>query len=298
MGGFPNGHFYSPVIDPEELRRRADEIWPRALRELPGVDLDLAGQRALLEALRPFAADFDYPEGTAEPGEEPAVFRDGNGVFERLDARVLFCLLRRLVPRRLLEVGSGHSSLLAADVNRRFLGGAIEITCVEPFPREFLVAAEPLAYPAPCAFESMPAAGLAAFPRGVRRVWSSRVQQVGLDPFLALGAGDVLFIDSSHVSKTGSDVNFLLLEVLPRLAPGVWIHLHDIFLPQEYPREWVLDEERSWNEQYLVQALLVHSRAFAVRFGSACAWHLFPELVESVFGSRLAGGSLWLEKRI
>jgi hypothetical protein len=107
----------------------------------------------------------------------------------------------------------------------------------------------------------------------------------------------VLFIDSSHVSKTGSDVNFLYLEVLPRLAPGVWIHLHDIFLPNDYPREWVLEEERSWNEQYLVQALLMYSRAFAVRFGSACAFHLFPELVESVFGSRLGGGSLWIEKR-
>ncbi len=297
MGGFPNGHFYSPVIDPEELRRRAEEIWPAGLRELPGVDLDLAGQRALLEALRPLAADFDYPGGPREEAE-PAGFRDGNGLFEGLDARVFFCLLRHLAPRRLLEVGSGYSSLLAADVNRRFLGHVTEIACIEPHPRDFLVAAEPLEVPAPARFQSAPPSGLGAFPRGVRRVTLAPVQQVGLGPFLALQAGDVLFIDSSHVSKTGSDVNFLYLEVLPRLARGVWIHVHDIFLPQEYPREWVLGEERSWNEQYLVQALLMYSRGFAVRFGSACAHHHFPELVESVFGSRLGGGSLWLEKRI
>jgi hypothetical protein len=274
MGGFPNGHFYSPVIDPHELRRRAAEIWPDRLHEPAGVDLDLPGQRALLAALRPFAADFDYPEGKREEAE-PAGFRDGNGLFERLDARMLFCLLRHLAPRRLLEVGSGYSSLLAADVNRRFLGGATEITCIEPFPRAFLSRGVP----------------------GIARLLAQPVQEVGLEPFLALAANDVLFIDSSHVSKTGSDVNFLCLEVLPRLAPGVWIHLHDIFLPNDYPREWVLEEERSWNEQYLVQALLMYSRAFAVRFGSACAWHLFPELVESVFGSRLGGGSLWIEKR-
>jgi hypothetical protein len=273
MGGFPNGHFYSPVIDAEDLRRRADRIWPARVGEPPGVDLDLAGQRALLEGLRPFSADFDYPEGPREEADPPG-FREGNGLFEGLDARMLFCLLRHLAPRRLLEVGSGYSSLLAADVNRRFLGGALEITCIEPFPRDFLRRGVP----------------------GIARLLEQPVQAVGLEPFRALEAGDVLFVDSSHVSKTGSDVNFLYLEALPRLARGVWIHIHDIFLPWDYPREWVLGEERSWNEQYLVQALLIHSHGFAVRFGCACAQRFFPELVESVFGSRVGGGSLWLEK--
>jgi len=133
---------------------------------------------------------------------------------------------------------------------------------------------------------------------GVARLLARPVQEVGLAPFLALEAGDVLFIDSSHVAKTGSDVNFLYFEVLPRLAAGVVVHVHDVFLPDEYPPEWVLDEGRSWNEQYLLRALLMHSRAFRVLFGCHAASRLFPELVSEVFGGALGGGSFWIERTI
>ena len=116
------------------------------------------------------------------------------------------------------------------------------------------------------------------------------------EPFLGLGPGDFLFIDSSHVSKTGSDVNFLYLEVLPRLAPGVVIHVHDIFMPAEYPQGWVLEEQRSWNEQYLLQALLMYSSAFRVIFGSHLAQLYLAKEVEETFGGPQGGGSFWFEK--
>jgi hypothetical protein len=111
---------------------------------------------------------------------------------------------------------------------------------------------------------------------------------------------DVLFIDSSHVAKTGSDVNFLYFDVLPRLAKGVNVHVHDIFLPHDYPRHWVVDEKRSWNEQYLLRALLMYSSAFQVVFGCSYAFYAFPTLVQRALafpdGRAFAGGSFWMRR--
>ena len=139
----------------------------------------------------------------------------------------------------MIEVGSGYSTLLMADVNTRFLGGSANIRCIEPYPLPFL---DPL-------------------PQGVAELIVSPVQDVPLKTFDRLEAGDVLFIDSSHVSKTGSDVNHLVFEVVPRLARGVHVHFHDVFLPFDYPRDWVLKLGLYWNEQYPLRALLRLSRA-------------------------------------
>jgi hypothetical protein len=123
---------------------------------------------------------------------------------------------------------------------------------------------------------------------------------VPLGIFEALESGDILFIDSSHVSKTGSDVNYLYFEVLPRLKPGVKIHIHDIFLPHEYLKEWVLGECRSWNEQYLLRALLMYSSAFSVVFGCAYAMATMADKVKAALshpkGHAFGGGSFWMEK--
>ncbi len=187
-------------------------------------------------------------------------------------------LLREWRPARLIEVGSGFSTLLAADVNRRFLDGTMEITCIEPYPREFL--RHDIA--------------------GVARLIESKVQDVPLEELSRLRAGDVLFIDSSHVAKTDSDVNFLYFEVLPRLVSGVRIRIHDIFLPEDYKREWVIDENRSWNEQYLLRALLMHSTAFRVVFGCNYAHCRFPDQVREALalpgGHAYGGGSFWMER--
>jgi hypothetical protein len=130
---------------------------------------------------------------------------------------------------------------------------------------------------------------------------TQKVQDTPLDEFDKLKRGDILFIDSSHVCKTASDVNFLYFEVLPRLKAGVLVHIHDIFLPFEYPVEWVMDDNRSWNEQYLLRALMMHSRAFRVLFGCRYAQDKFPGLVERALGLSaghgFGGGSFWLKKR-
>ena len=272
---FPPGHFYSPVADPDEID--AARTWPER-PEVLGIDFNDAAHFEVLERDFPrFHPDYDYPdEGTETPTLK--AFFTNNSQFSWLDSRALFVLLRAQPPRRIIEVGSGFSSLLMADVNRRWLGGEVELCCIEPYPRPFLR-------------EGIP---------GLSRLIESRVQEVPLTEFARLRAGDILFIDSSHVAKTGSDVNFLFFEVMPRLAAGVRIHLHDIFLPHDYPQAWVLSENRSWNEQYLLRALLMHTTAFEVLFGCSYAFWRFPESVAAALahpdGAAYGGGSFWMRR--
>jgi hypothetical protein len=127
------------------------------------------------------------------------------------------------------------------------------------------------------------------------RLITKRVQEAPLGEYQRLGAGDILFIDSSHVGKTGSDVNHLFFEVIPRLRAGVVIHVHDIFLPHDYPVERVLGEKLSWNEQYLLRALLMFSDTFEVVFGASYARHYFPELLDEAARATLSG-SFWFRK--
>jgi hypothetical protein len=199
-------------------------------------------------------------------------------MFSRLDASMLAAVLRHFRPRRMIEVGCGWSSLVTARVNREYLDGSLHFTCIEPYPPEFL------------------AGGV----DGISELIASPVENLELDRFLALEAGDVLFIDSSHTVKTGGDANFLYLEIVPRLAPGVVVHIHDMFLPFDYPQEWVFSG-RAWNEQYLVQAFLSFNSTFRILLAVAWLSHLHPEVLAEVLPDYPAaygdgGGSLWIQR--
>jgi predicted O-methyltransferase YrrM len=273
---FEPGHFYSAIVDPAELAPWVSRLWPDVVPELPGIDFNDAFHRQVLTEWFPrFMPDYDYPEHE-EDIAHPYDFHTQNSQFSWLDARALFVLMRALTPRRIVEVGSGFSSLLMADINRRFFDSCIQITCVEPYPRDFLKAGVP----------------------GIGELLVAKAQDIPASFFDRLESGDILFIDSSHVSKTGSDVNHLFLDVLPRLKPGVRIHVHDIFLPLEYPRDWVIDMNRSWNEQYLLRALLTHSKGFRVLFGCSYAYLKYPALVSAGLrhpkGHGFGGGSIWI----
>lgn len=270
---FPPGHYHSPIPDQADLLRREGPIW--ALRpDLAGVDIREPQQLALLESLRPHVAAIDYP---VEAPAAPDRYYYMNGMFPVLDAEFLYGALCLFRPKRVVEVGSGFSSLVTADVNCRVFGGRMEVTCIEPWPRDFLIAGVD----------------------GITRLVRSRMEEADPAVFAQLEAGDVLFIDSSHVSKAGSDVNFLFFEVLPRLKPGVYVHLHDIFLPDEYPRAWVIDEERSWNEQYLLHAFLMFNRDWRVVWMAHYMLRRHREAVSAVFPRCPvlgAGGSFWMQR--
>jgi hypothetical protein len=189
---------------------------------------------------------------------------------------VLNALLRSYEPRRIIEIGSGWSSAAMLDT---FEGRDLpQLTFVEPFPERLLSLLRE---------EDLPRVAIR----------KEHAQDLPTTFFDALGPGDVLFIDSTHVAKLGSDVNFLLFDVLPRLATGVLVHLHDMFFPFEYPLKW-LEEGRGWNEAYLVRAFLEFNESYAVLLWPDLLRARAPEVLRNEFPLLVPdeGGSLWLKR--
>jgi hypothetical protein len=271
---FPPGSYYSPQPDTRQLGEDAwrARLWPPDPPETPGIDWRADEQLALLRELGGHER-LELAEGPSDDPLEYVTSNEHNGMFKALDAWLLEGMLRLLEPRRLIEVGSGFSSLLAARVNRECLGGRIRYTAIEPHPRDFLEAGVP----------------------GIDELREERVQDTPLDVFRELDAGDVLFIDTSHAVKTGGDVPWIYNRVLPELRAGVVVHLHDVFLPFDYPADWVL-EGWGWNEQYLVQAFLMHNTSYRVRLANHMLYVRHRDDLARLYPRGLDGGSLWLEK--
>jgi predicted O-methyltransferase YrrM len=274
----PNGHYYSPVPSLKVLERDAPRIFDRSRRPLPGVEVHEAEQLALLPQFAPFYAEQPF---TDAPQADLRYFFD-NYWYGRADALFLYAMLRLFRPQRIIEVGSGFSSAVMLDTNERFLDSRLRLTFIEPDStrlRQLLKAQDAHAV----------------------TILEQPIQHV--DPRLVetLEAHDILFIDSSHVSKAGSDVNHILFELLPRLQPGVLVHFHDVLYPFEYPQEW-FELRIAWNEMYLLRAFLQYNTQFVIRFWNdfmmrfhaAALRQWMPLCVDPpAFG---IGGSLWLQK--
>lgn len=264
-------HFYQPIPDTRELQ---DELWRRP-SEMVGVDMQSAAQLALLKEIAAFSKEF------CEAAARHPDFEVRNGMFETADAEMLFGIVRHFKPGRVVEIGSGHStriSSMALEANRRE-GSPGSIVAIEPYPPPFLDAGLP----------------------ELESVVVQNVEDVSLDLFTELGSGDVLFVDSSHVARIGGDVTFEFLEVIPRLAAGVIVHVHDIFLPNEYPKPWVMEEQRFWTEQYLLQAFLAFNSAWEVLLAGNFLHSEYPAEMEAAVASysRAADypGSFWMRRR-
>jgi predicted O-methyltransferase YrrM len=254
----PN-HFYWPIPD---TRRLPESLWTRP-GEMPGVDLREDEQLKLLEELARFRAEYDaFPR---QPTGDPSQFHLENERFCAVDAELYYAFIRLHRPRRIVEIGSGFSTLVAAEAVRRNAaeGNPCALTCIEPYPSPAL------------------RRGVA----GVAELIVAPVQEVPMSRFTGLGANDVLFVDSTHVLKTGSDVQLEYLEILPRLAIGVLVQIHDIFLPMEYPRGWLVKNKWFWNEQYLLQAFLAFNSAFRVRLMASLLQQRHPARLQATFGS-------------
>jgi Methyltransferase domain len=262
-------HFNQPIPDTRSL---PETLWSRP-RELVGIDMNEPAQLDLLRSFPMFRPEYErFPTG---PTTEHNRFYLGNGLFDGIDALVAYCMVRNFKPRLVIEVGSGFSSLVLGDAVAK--NGRAALICVEPFPREFL---------------------RKGFP-GLQTLIEKNVQDIELEFFLQLQSGDILFIDSSHTVKIGGDVNYLFLEVLPRLNPGVIVHVHDIFLPFEYRRDWVLNEFRFWTEQYLLHAFLTFNSAFEVLLANYYLSEYHQEQLRAVFPDlpRWIGGSFWMRRK-
>ncbi len=239
-------HFYQPIPDTRSL---PETLWERP-SDLVGIDMNDAMQLDLLRNHFPkFRHEYDqFPtEATGTAGR----FHFNNGLFDGTDALVAYCMIRHFQPRLIIEVGSGFSSLVAAEAIAKNDNSAL--ICIEPFPLDFL------------------RQGFA----GLHFLIEKKVEDIGVEFFSQLESGDILFIDSSHTVKIGGDVNYLFLEVLPRLKPGVIVHVHDIFLPFDYRRDWVMEEFRFWTEQYLLQAFLSFNSEFEVLMANSYLAHRY-----------------------
>jgi predicted O-methyltransferase YrrM len=275
---FTAGHYYSPLPDPAELvvEPRRSQIWSTPPRETPGVDWRARAQEALC---RDVFAQQERLELREDASDDPTEYFAENGQYPPLDAWVLEAMLRRRPPRRMIEIGSGFSSLVTARVNRETCGGSIHFTCIEPYPRQFLLDGVP----------------------GITDLIVAKIQDVPLDTFDALGDGDILFVDTSHTVKTGGDVTWIFHEILPRLAPGVLVHVHDVFLPGDYPEDWVR-EGWGWNEAYLMHSFLTFNSEFEIELGVRYMVERNPEAVSAAFPGWIAtpnhgGAALWLRRR-
>lgn len=268
----PPGHFYSPLPSLEEIA----EVFSRGGfgPPFPAIDLNETGQAARLERFAAFYAEQPFPE---KPAEGRRFYLD-NHSYGHYDAIMLYGMLREARPRRIIEVGSGFSSAAMLDLNDGVLGGDVQFTFIDPD----MIRLRPLLRP-----------------EDERRVTliEKRVQEVPLEVFAVLGENDVLFIDSSHVSKIGSDVNRLYFDVLPSLAPGVLIHIHDVAGNLEYPREW-LDEGRAWNEQYLLRAFLMNNRDYRIELFTGWLFNTRHAWIREHMPlcARGGGGQMWLRK--
>lgn len=268
---WPPGHYNSPIPSPEDVRDRLS----RKDEGYGGLDLNENVQLSFLEDIRRVYPQLQFPEDR-RVGRR---YFYNNGSFGALDAVCLAAMGSRAAPKRIIEVGSGHSSAAILDLCDDGIIDPREVVFIDPnFDRldELVSVAD----------------------KSRVTLHQQRVQDVDVEIFRKLEAGDMLFIDSSHVSKIGSDVNFLVFEVFPVLRAGVIVHIHDVFDGFEYPKLW-LDEGRYWNEQYLMRAFLMYNASFEILFMSAFVFNRHYEFFRdhAPLSVKTGGGQLWIRRK-
>lgn len=267
-------HYYGVLPETSKLK---SEWWESIPYLAPYNSIRKADIESIFSSILKWADDLK-----PLPREHMDGFYWDNDMFPPLDVIVFYAMLREYKPKRLIEIGSGFSTEIAIMASE-YTG--TEIQSIEPYPSERLLSLEPK----------------------LKKLTLLPVQQVPLKEFQNLMPGDFLFIDTTHTVKLGSDVNYLIFNVLPIIQPGVFIHIHDIFLPYEYPRRWYDEISIFWNEQYLLMAYLLENPSIEIflpnyymtiikeqylheRFKEFDIWGL-----ENNLGGA-SGASMWLRK--
>lgn len=270
-------HYYSPIPNTNELE---SSIWNKE-SELKGVNLNLDSGLELLTQLNTHYQS-EYTKFPSKPTSNSQEYYLDNSAYGRGDAEILYSMIRHRKPKKIIEIGSGRTTLLISQAIRQNklenTSYSCEFIAIEPYPPEYL---NPL-------------------PAEVTKILPIQLQTVPIEQFTALEKDDILFIDSTHVASIGSDVVHEYLEIIPRLASGVIVHIDDIFLPRNYPRDWVKKSRFFWNEQYLLQAFLAFNQEFKVILPSHALsiefTSIFEDLLPSCKQQQYRTSSFWLKK--
>jgi hypothetical protein len=270
----PPGHFYSPIPSIDEIRMDEEKIF-MIPDNIPGIDLNESEQIRMLDGF------VKYYEEVPFESKKKANLRYffQNEAYSYSDAIILYSMLRYAKPKRIIEIGSGYSSCVILDTNELFFNNSIQCTFIEPVP-ELLLSL------------------IKENDRKRINLLPERLQDIEISEFSSLSEGDILFIDSSHVSKINSDVNYIFFQILPNISNGIYIHFHDIFYPFEYPKEWIY-EGRAWTESYLLRAFLQYNNSFDIVYFSSFLQHFYKDYLKKEIPLCLKneGGSIWIRKK-
>lgn len=276
---YPPGHFYSPVVNPEEARKY---VAPRpafsdeTITELPGVritdDFMLEFWEKSTECIK--TTQFSAPGASSDRYYWP------NASYPYGDALILRAMVWYHRPAKVIEIGCGFSSACTLDAADGAGLPHFSMTCIDPYPDRLRTLMR-----------------LSDVDRV--HIIERPVQEVPLEVFASLEAGDILFIDSTHVLKTGSDVCHELFSVLPSLAPGVIVHFHDCRYPFEYPDKWIFEYNHSWNEIYALRAFLMFNSEFEIIFWNTYFAVARRDLVEAIAPAFAwnPGGGIWIRRK-
>ena len=244
IGIFPlTSNYYEPLFNFDNLKKKLNEK-----RNLPGVKFDVDEQVKSL-------SQFNYNEELKNLS-----FNFNNKFFEAGDAEIYYQTIRYFKPKKIIEIGSGHSSLLAKQAiknNKKIDNVTTKLTCIEPYENRWLEEND-------------------------IHVIREKVEEIDVKIFSDLNKNDILFIDSSHVIKPQGDIIKIFLEILPKLKPGVIVHIHDIFSPRDYPENWLKVENRFFNEQYLLEGILDNSSKYKIMLSLNLLKHDFYSEIKKV----------------
>ncbi len=271
----PLGHYYSQYPNMNDVENRKDVLY-QTDREVRDIDFNLEMQYGLLEKMKKLLPSVPEWCLASDNIDSKYRYRRDATAFTLPDAICLHLMLRILHPKKIIEVGSGWSSAVTLDTNEFYMDNALQISFIEPYPFT-----------------------LNHILKGDERyeLKECGLQEIKFEYFEQLEKGDILFIDSTHVSKIGSDVNYLLFEILPRLKKGVYIHFHDIFYPFEYPYTWIKKEGYIWNELYMLRSFLMNNEKYKMIFFFDYISKMHAgKMKECLCMDNVSGGSFWMQK--
>ncbi|MFN8577803.1 MAG: class I SAM-dependent methyltransferase [Candidatus Sericytochromatia bacterium] len=266
------GHYYSVIPLVSEIKKRQNIIWKnKKNKEIKGLEFNITEQLSLVDDLKKYNKLIDLPD---QQTNNKRFFLDNKFYFYS-DAVLLFLMINNFKPKRIIEIGSGFSSALMLDLRESF-NLNLELSFIEPYPdRLFSLIKEN--------------------DKERTKIINKNVQDVKISTFLDLEENDILFIDSSHVSKIDSDVNFIIFEILPNLKSGVLIHFHDIYYPFEYPKIWSFNGI-NWNEAYLLKSFLMYNNEFKIKLFTNYLQIHYPQVFDDIKFFNKEASSLWIQK--